>query len=480
MSKISKRKAEQFSGTSEDKRQRLSGDTSESGETKQSEVSPESSAGETKEDGAADRERQRRVNSAESRSPPCIAVLYNFIKGETIKGKYIKGYFVPTGESIQFTSRVKVGEYFGGMNRKKIGDNINNKGRSKIKGGKYDGLYVMMSDKLVESIMFEGKEIKPPPVKSERVKGHLYVHNGKVCIWDGMDHYKCVEHNRQLSRCVECGGASICPCGIVRSECRICRVQPLLHCTECPMTCRSAVKLERHMRTHTGEKPHKCELCSFKCARSNGLTSHKGHVHDIGNEECTICWDDCYRPRSWIDEATKVEVKCCRTCYKKKTGKDIRVEQEWSDFLDEHFDKEFRLCSDNQVNSCNKSRPDGLWASNDLVLHWELDEYQHSGKNYSCEEKRISELYDQFPGKQYVVVRVNPHGYTHPARKAKPGKEERKELMLNVMKACLTKKWDTKIHVVYLCYSETNPNITQRISKTMLYDAEDVDEFCKN
>ena len=64
------------------------------------------------------------------------------------------------------------------------------------------------------------------------------------------------------------------------------------------------------------------------------------------------------------------------------------------------------------------AKMDGLWASDDLVLHWELDEYQHSGKNYSCEEKRISELYDQFPGKQYIVLRVNPHGYTHPAGQA--------------------------------------------------------------
>jgi len=231
------------------------------------------------------------------------------------------------------------------------------------------------------------------------------------------------------------------------------------------------------MRTHTGEKPHKCELCSFKCARSNGLTRHKGRKHDIGNEECTFCWDNCYRPRSWIDAATKEEVKCCRTCYKKKTGKDIRVEQEWSDFLDEHFDKEFRLCSDNQVNSCNRSRPDGLWASNDLVLHWELDEHQHSGKSYSCEEKRISELYDQFCGMQYIVVRVNPDAYTHPDGKAKPEWEMRKVLMIKVMKACLTKKWDTKIHVVYMFYSENNPNITRNFSKTMLYDAEDVENF---
>jgi hypothetical protein len=50
------------------------------------------------------------------------------------------------------------------------------------------------------------------------------------------------------------------------------------------------------------------------------------------------------------------------------------------------------------------------------------------------------------------------HGYTYPAGKAK--NQERKELMLSVMKACLTalRAWETKIHVVYLCYSETNPN----------------------
>ena len=479
MSSASNKRSASNSGASGDKRQRLLGDDSEIGETKESDALPENSAGETKEEMAVDRRRQRYAKIAESQSQPCIAVLYKKIKGKYVKGNYIKGRFVKSGEPITFTSRVKAGECFGGMKTNTISCNIDRKNRSEIKGGEYEGLYVMFSNKPVESIMFGEIEIKPAPAKSERVKGQKYVLNNEVRIW-GAGYWKCVQHNKSLTYCVECGGASLCPCGLRRSHCREHTIRPLLECTECPQTCTSADALERHMRTHTGEKPYECHLCSFNCTQSGHLNQHKGQVHGIDNEQCTFCWDDCYRPRSWIDAATKDKVKCCRTCYKNQTGKDIRVEQEWSDFLDEHFDKEFRLCSDNQVNSCNRSRPDGLWASNDLVLHWELDEHQHSGKSYSCEEKRISELYDQFPGKQYVVVRVNPHGYTHPAGKAKPDWEERKELMLKVMKVCLTKKWDTKIHVVYMFYSETNGNITQRISKTMLYDAEDVDEFCKN
>ena len=455
--KNKKKRKSTNSGSSVDKRQRLSGDTSESGETKQSEVSPDSSAGETKEDGAADRERQRRVNSAESRSPPCIAILYTKIGGKYVKGKgWVGESFVPTGESITFTSRLKASERLGGMKRKTITKNIDNKSRSKIKGGDYEGQYVMLSNIIVEPIIFEGIEIEPAPAKSERVKGHLYVVNDIVRIWDGHNQWKCTEHETRLNICVACGGAGICEHRLERHHCRICRVQPLLECDQ--------------------------GACAYRSARNGHLTRHKGQVHDIGNEQCTICYDNCYRPRSWIDGNSKEEVKCCRTCDREFNGESVRVEYDWSDCLDEHFHPEFRLCTNTQVNSCNKSRPDALYAVPALILpalilHGECDENEHKGKNYSCEEKRISELYDQFFGMQYIVVRVNPDAYTHPDGKAKPEWEMRKVLMIKVMKACLTKKWDTKIHVVYMFYSENNPNITRNFSKTMLYDAEDVDNF---
>ena len=252
-------------------------------------------------------------------------------------------------------------------------------------------------------------------------------------------------------------------------------------CTECALRFSQKGNLTTHMLTHTGEKPFACTKCTLRFRQKGTLTRHLAVVHDIGDCVCTLCYGNCSRLRPWVDPATNILAQCCRKCYMKATGKDIRLEHEWSLFLDEHFHPKFRNCANTQVNSCNTSRPDGMWATHGLVLHWELDENQHSGKKYSCEEHRISKLYDQFTGHRHVVVRVNPHRYRAPGR-LKPLQKDRKHLMLKVLEACLTKEWDTMrdtmIHVVYMFYSADNPNITQNISKTMLYDAQDVENFC--
>ena len=196
--------------------------------------------------------------------------------------------------------------------------------------------------------------------------------------------------------------------------------------------------------------------------------------------ECELCCKKCGRLRPCTDPATNIDSMACRDCFMKVTGKDIRIEHEWSLYLDEHFFPEWRVCTDSRVGgeSCSRYRPDGLWASPKIVLQWELDEKQHRGTSYDCDERRISELYDEFPGKQYVVVRVNPHGYKAPPGTKKPSQEERKALMLRVMHACLEKEWETPIHVVYMFYSADNANITRNIGKSLLFDANDVSTFC--
>ena len=214
--------------------------------------------------------------------------------------------------------------------------------------------------------------------------------------------------------------------------------------------------------------------------RANNVEIAAKQVARRQAHECELCCKKCGRLRPCTDPVTNIDSMACRDCFMKVTGKDIRIEHEWSLYLDEHFFPEWRVCTDSRVGgeSCSRYRPDGLWASPKIVLQWELDEKQHRGTSYDCDERRISELYDEFPGKQYVVVRVNPHGYKAPPGTKKPSQEERKALMLRVMHACLEKEWETPIHVVYMFYSADNANITRNINKSLLFDANDVSTFC--
>ena len=176
--KLDKKRPRPLEGANVDKRQRLLGDVAH--KTKQS--LPESSAGETKEDGTVARKRYY------CRSPPCIAIIYEKIGRKYVKGNYINTRYVQSGDPIPFTSRLKASEseLFGGMLRVTIGNNIDTKAKSKIKGGIHINKYVMFSNIPVEPIILEGIEIPTAPkLRSGRVIGEKYVVNGIVRIWGG-------------------------------------------------------------------------------------------------------------------------------------------------------------------------------------------------------------------------------------------------------------------------------------------------------
>lgn len=50
-------------------------------------------------------------------------------------------------------------------------------------------------------------------------------------------------------------------------------------CPMCPKGFRSKVDKERHLRTHTGEKPFKCPYCPHSSATKGNLKAHMRHIH---------------------------------------------------------------------------------------------------------------------------------------------------------------------------------------------------------
>uniref|UniRef100_A0A8D8YP02 Zinc finger protein 64 homolog, isoforms 1 and 2 n=1 Tax=Cacopsylla melanoneura TaxID=428564 RepID=A0A8D8YP02_9HEMI len=51
-------------------------------------------------------------------------------------------------------------------------------------------------------------------------------------------------------------------------------------CFNCSYHCHVSQDMKRHIRTHTGEKPYKCEYCSYRSARSSNLKQHVTIRHE--------------------------------------------------------------------------------------------------------------------------------------------------------------------------------------------------------
>ena len=163
-----------------------------------------------------------------------------------------------------------------------------------------------------------------------------------------------------------------------------------------------------------------------------------------------------------------------------------------SDFLDKYFGTEYLLVSDKSLKSiggCSLKRPDKLYGSPGtikiecdekqhygFVLHIECDENGHTGSSsYKCDEKRISDLYDEFVGKDYTVIRWNPDGYKVPLNKIKiKKKDEKLNLLLKLMNKVLRIKQENPLMIYFMFYSPDSKLLTKNIPYKLIYDETDI------
>lgn len=227
---------------------------------------------------------------------------------------------------------------------------------------------------------------------------------------------------------------------------------------------------------------HCCELCCYESKQLGNLKSHLGKVHDIGEKQCQYCLGNRYSLEKMYDAVLKTDVNICRQCHTKSTGYKTRIEKQVVQVLEKEI--EFPMTKANQqVNgdACLKYRPDIMYSTPGVIVYVEIDEHEHQYGNggYECDEKRMSELFDETSGQQVIWVRYNPHSYKVPSGytiiKDEP---KRRQVLVKTLReifktsdAILKELGPLSVH--YICYSHDNPLISQNIPHKMIYDSGD-------
>lgn len=221
---------------------------------------------------------------------------------------------------------------------------------------------------------------------------------------------------------------------------------------------------------------HSCnqENCSYRAKSNSHLKSHLERIHDIGDHKCDFCLSN---RNSHIKHEDSL---LCRECFNKATGKTSRVEKKWSDYIDKHLGTEFLSSNDRSLKSnggCQLYRPDKLYIGIDMVEVDECDEHQHqySSGGYSCDEKRISDIYEEkgICGKTLVVIRWNPDHYVVPDGYSKKKRAERLEMMVSLKRHLRANPPQDKITIYYMFYDMDNELITKNYPKKLIYSDED-------
>lgn len=141
-------------------------------------------------------------------------------------------------------------------------------------------------------------------------------------------------------------------------------------------------------------------------------------LKDMIDVESKMC-DSCN-----LFRANKKYEDLCITCFMWKypdhkiTRRYRKKEMYIADMIKEKFSS-YEMTFNKTVGGCSKRRPDILIdvLSHSIII--EIDEDQH--KSYSCEEKRINELFTDLGDRNLILIRFNPDKYKNENNKTIKG-----------------------------------------------------------
>lgn len=271
---------------------------------------------------------------------------------------------------------------------------------------------------------------------------------------------KC-DHGRRRNRCTICKtGGSVCPCGKVRERCKKCNGtaycpcgvrkeyckthggsalcdhgKRLTRCDDCHGSERCGHRRDRQWCVECADPDRVCEhkrikvqcvpcrgalICRHQRRKTHCKECLGSHVcrHSRMRSACPLCRPSIACHHCKYNDVRRSRYKpYCFRCYcvlhpDEPVSRRFRLKEHYVvDALKAHFGDTLTLRCDKRIeDGCTKYRPDILIDYGAYCVIIEIDEFRHT--NYTCEMKRMVDLYADLGARNTVFLRFNPDGYT--------------------------------------------------------------------
>lgn len=237
--------------------------------------------------------------------------------------------------------------------------------------------------------------------------------------------YKCI-HNKRKSYCIECKGTSICIHNKRKYYCCECNGSQICIHNKRKETCKdcngTAICIHNNLKQNCKDCNGSafCIHTKYKayCKECNGSSYC---IHDKQKSLCIICYPNTnrYCKECRIFQVSKRNEYLCMSCFYFKYPNHQKVknykvkENQIIDDLLYDFD-DIDIIRDKSINGGNsRYRPDILIRLKNYNIIIEIDENQHKGTSYSCENERIMSLFEDLKNIPLIIIRFNPDSYKH-------------------------------------------------------------------
>jgi len=241
------------------------------------------------------------------------------------------------------------------------------------------------------------------------------------------------EHNRIRTNCKECGGSQICEHNRIRTRCKDCKGASICEHNKIRINCKDcggSQVCEHNKLKHMCKDCKGSQICEHNKERRHCKDCKGSQIceHNKFKKACIICNLDCACrecKQTYVDKSTFC-YPLCEICFCFKfpnNPRSTRYKIKERYLIDElkqvYPSKNITMVLDKTVEGgCSLRRPDVLIECLTHSIIIECDEHQHKKDSYSCDNKRLMELFNDLGNRPLVLLRFNPDSY-----KNKKGKQ---------------------------------------------------------